>query len=416
MKNDKEPFYFGTASSSHQVEGGQKNDWTEWEQKTAVSRVQSAKNNPPAGGWPAYILEQRLNPLEEANYISGRAADHWNRYEEDFDIAKELCYTAHRFSIEWSRVEPEEGKFDEGTLRHYREVVHALRARGMEPFVTLWHWPLPLWLARRGGWESSAAVHAFAKYAGRVAGYLKNDVKFWIPLNEPEIYANMSYLAGKWPPQARNPFRMLVVLLNLIRAHRAAYPVLKGINPSCKIGIAKNNIHFEAVGGNQWNELLKAVADWWWNRLVLDLTKDALDFIGLNFYFHNRIDGWFNRNRNERTNDMGWELAPESLYHALIELEHYGKPIYVTENGLADLRDFHRASYIRDALRAIKRAIEGGADVRGYFHWSLTDNFEWADGFWPRFGLVEIDYATQARRIRPSALVYRDLIKKWPNI
>ncbi|MBI2278622.1 MAG: glycoside hydrolase family 1 protein [Candidatus Brennerbacteria bacterium] len=417
MNNNKvEKFYFGASSSAHQAEGGQRNDWSEWEIRTATGKAHNARNRPPTGGWPAYILERHPNPLEETNYVAGRAADHWHRYEEDFDLAKELGHTAHRFSIEWSRVEPEEGRFDERALAHYRDVVRALRARGMEPFVTLWHWPLPLWLARKGGWESSAAIGAFAKYAGRVAAYLKDDVKFWIPLNEPEIYANMSYLNGTWPPQVKNPLRMLRVLSHLIRAHRAAHPVLKGINPSCRVGIAKNNIHFEAAGRNQWNELLKAVADWWWNRLPLDLTNDTLDFIGLNFYFHNRIDGWFNRNRNERINDIGWELAPESLFHALMDLKRYEKPVYVTENGLADARDLHRAEYIHEALRAVKRAVGNGVDVRGYFHWALTDNFEWADGFWPRFGLVEVDYQTLTRRPRASAQAYKNLIERWPNI
>jgi len=387
----REPFYFGAASSAHQVEGGQTNDWTEWEARTGRER-------------------------------SGNAADHWHRYEEDFDIAKKLGHNAHRFSIEWSRVEPEEGKFDEAALTHYVKVVRALRKRKVEPFVTLWHFTLPLWVAQRGGWESRHAVGAFAHYAGRVATALKDDVKFWIPLNEPEIYTNMAYLVGKWPPQARNPLRALVVLGNLIRAHRAAYAVVKGIAPAAQIGIAKNNIHFEAVGLNQWNELLKGIADWWWNHMILDRLAapvggqaDTLDFIGVNFYFHSRIAGWFNRNKNERVSDMGWELIPSALYEVLMDLTRYGKPLYVTENGLADAADRSRAWFIEESLKALLLAKRQGADVRGYLHWALTDNFEWADGFAPRFGLVAVDYKTQKRTVRKSALVYRDLIKKWPN-
>jgi beta-glucosidase len=381
----KEPFYFGASSSSHQVEGGQRNDWTAWEERTGHER-------------------------------SGRATDHWNRYEEDFDLAKELGHTAHRFSIEWSRVEPEEGQFDEKALAHYAQVVKALRKRGMEPFVTLWHFTLPVWLARKGGWETGAAVNAFARYAGKVAAYLKDDVTFWIPLNEPEIYVNMAYLAGKWPPQTRNPLRALRVLGNLMRGHRAAYAVIRALAPEARVGIAKNNIHFEVVGTNQWNELLKAAADWWWNRFVLDRLAGTLDFIGVNFYFHSRIAGWFNRNRNERVSDLGWELMPGSLYPVLMDLARYRKPLYVTENGLADAADRSRAWFIEESLRALARAKREGVDVRGYFHWALTDNFEWADGFSPRFGLVAVDYGTQKRHIRTSALRYRDMIKKWPNL
>lgn len=378
-------FYFGAASSAHQVEGGQTNDWTAWEEKTGHER-------------------------------SGRAADHYRRYEEDFDIAKKLGHNAHRFSVEWSRVEPEEGKFDESALAHYVDVVKALRARGMEPFVTLWHFTLPRWLAARGGWESSAAPERFAQYAGRVVAALKNDVTFWIPLNEPMVYANMAYLTGKWPPGARNPFRMLMALRHLMHGHRMAYAIIKALAPGARVGIAKNNIHFEAVGLGQWNELLKAAADWWWNRSVLDRLVATLDFIGVNFYFHSRIDGWFNRNLNEKVSDMGWELMPESLSEVLLELVRYRKPLYVTENGLADAADRQRAWFIETSLRALLRAKRAGADVRGYFHWALTDNFEWADGFSPRFGLVAIDYETQKRTVRKSALVYRDLIEKWPNI
>lgn len=378
----KEHFFFGAASSAHQVEGGQTNDWTEWEARTGHER-------------------------------SGEAADHWHRYEEDFDIAKKLGHTAHRFSIEWSRVEPEEGKFDEAALEHYVDVVKALRKRGMEPFVTLWHFTFPVWLAREGGWESHRAPERFARYAGRVAEALRDDVTFWIPLNEPIVYMNMAYLTGKWPPGARNPFRALVAFANLIRGHRAAYAVVKALAPEAEVGIAKNNIHFEAVGLNQWNELLKAAADWWWNHMVLDRLADALDFIGVNFYFHSRIAGWFNRNRNERTSDLGWELMPRSLYEVLMDLTRYGKPLYVTENGLADAADRDRAWFIEESLKALFHARRAGADVRGYFHWALTDNFEWADGFFPRFGLVEIDYDTQKRTVRKSALRYRDLIKTW---
>lgn len=385
MKKEKESFYFGAASSAHQVEGGQVNDWSEWEAATGHER-------------------------------SGKAADHWNRYEEDFDIAKNLGHNAHRFSIEWSRVEPEEGKFDEAALEHYVKIVHALRKRGMEPFVTLWHFTLPVWAARQGGWESEKTVHHFARYVGRIAAHLKDDVKFWIPLNEPEIYSHMAYLVGKWPPAVCNPLRTVSVLLRLARAHRAAYAVVKGIAPEAEIGIAKNHMYFEAVGKNQWNETLKAVADWWWNFFFLDRVKDSLDFIGVNFYFHNRIDGWFNTNRNERASDMGWELLPKTLYHALTELSRYRKPLYVTENGLADAKDAYRAEYITEALQAVAHARRERVDVRGYLHWALTDNFEWADGFFPRFGLVAIDYETQKRTVRKSALVYRDCIKKWPNI
>ncbi|MFH1161928.1 MAG: glycoside hydrolase family 1 protein [Candidatus Jorgensenbacteria bacterium] len=411
--NRNEPFYFGAATSAHQVEGGNRNDWTEWEIETAKSKAQMAKGNPPTGGWPDYILENYPSPLDEENYISGRAADHFNRYEEDFDIAKSLGHNAHRFSIEWSRVEPEEGKFDESALAHYRNVVKALRARGMEPFVSLSHWTIPRWFRDAGGWRSPRAPERFARYAETAARVLGDDVRFWITLNEPELNAAFGYFLGKWPPNVRSPLAYWRVLHRLVDGHRAAYAVIKRLAPQAQVGIAKHNSYFEAVGLNPWNRALQSLAQWWWNSYFLDSIADVQDFIGLNYYFHNRINWWFNRNENRTVSDVGWELYPEGIYHVVKDLARYRKPIYITENGVADARDVLRAAFIRETFRWLALTKEEGVDIRGYLHWSLIDNFEWADGFWPRFGLVEVDYRTQARRVRPSALVYRDLIREW---
>ncbi|MDP3974843.1 MAG: glycoside hydrolase family 1 protein [Candidatus Jorgensenbacteria bacterium] len=411
-----EQFYFGAATSSHQVEGGQKNDWTEWEKRTAERKTRSAKGNPPAGGWPDYILRNFPNPLQAENYISGAAADHWSRYEEDFDLAKKLGHNAHRFSIEWSRVEPEEGKFDEKALAHYRDVVRALRKRGMEPFVTLWHFTVPRWFRDQGGWLNPEAVPRFSRYVERVLGSLGRDVTFWVTINEPAIYAAESYLIGVWPPNRRNPFAYLRVLSALAGAHRAAYAMIKRANATAQVGIAKNYIFFDTQWKNPLTEAAIRIARGWWNLNFLERIKDAQDFIGVNYYFHAMVERGFSKKCDATHSDMGWGLCSEGLYHVLTDLARYGKPLYVTENGLADVRDAYRAEFIDESLRAVKRAIGAGADVRGYLHWSLLDNFEWADGFWPRFGLVEIDYKTLARRVRPSALRYRDMITKWPNI
>lgn len=409
MLNEK--FLFGAAASAHQVEGGNLNDWTEWEKETAHRKAQRARGE----SWPAHILAKWPSPLDEENYHSGRAADHYRRFEEDFDIAKSLGHTAHRFSVEWSRVEPEEGKWDPEALAHYRAVVRALRKRKIEPFVSLWHWTVPLWFRDRGGWASSRAPRYFARYARKVAEELGEGVKFWLTVNEPEIYSSHTCLIGHWPPSRRAPLSYLAVLDNLARGHRAAYAALKEVNRGAQVGIAKNNIYFEAADG-WWNRVMKTFADWWWNRYFLDRIAKRQDFIGVNYYFHSRIAGWFNRNENRRVSDAGWELYPEGIYHVLRDLARYRKPLYITENGLADMRDHDRAEFIRETLRAVRRAIGEGVDVRGYLHWALTDNFEWEKGFWPRFGLVEVDYRTLERRIRPSALAYRDLIKEWPTI
>jgi beta-glucosidase len=176
------------------------------------------------------------------------------------------------------------------------------------------------------------------------------------------------------------------------------------------IGIAKHNVWFEAANDALWNRVLKYIADTLWNHWFLKQIADTQDFIGLNHYNHHRIDGWYGKNRNQVQTDFGWEYYPESLYHALVELKPYNKPIYVTENGIADALDELRQKFIPAALKAMERAITDGTDVRGYFYWSLLDNFEWDKGYWLRFGLVAVDRGTQVRTVRPSAQIYASLI------
>ncbi len=402
-------FYFGAATSSHQVEGGNHNDWSEWELKTAGEKVLAAKKKK----WPDYIANSYPSPQSEENYISGAACDHYDRYEKDFDIAKSLGHNAHRFSIEWSRIEPEEGKFNEEEIDHYREVVRALRVRGMEPFVTLWHWTVPIWFAQKGGWEKRENVKYFTRYAERIVSALDDNVKFWITLNEPDVNPSFAYLLGNWPPQKRSLIAYFRVIRNLAAGHNSAYKIIKNKFPESEIGIAKHNTHFEAMDKNPVNRFIKFMTDWWWNEYFLDRISERQDFIGLNHYFHSLIDWGLNKNKNEKVSDMGWEIHPESMFHVLKDLKKYGRPIYITENGVADARDTYREAFIRETLGWVRKAMGEGADVRGYFHWSLLDNFEWANGFWPRFGLVAVDYKTLERKIRPSALVYKKLIEDW---
>ena len=392
-------FYWGSATSSHQVEGNNHNDWSEWEKKNAKRLAESAKNK----AWPDYILDKYPNPLQEENYISGRACDHYNRFREDFDIAKQLGHNAYRFSIEWSRIEPEEGKFDEKEIEHYRQVISALKERGMEPFVTLWHWTIPLWFRDKGGWLNKNAPKYFERYSNKISRSLQN-VRFWITLNEPEIYVSNSFLKGIWPPQIKSLMKMKMVAGNLIKAHKLVYKIIEDTNPEAKIGIAKNNIYFEG-----WPFIF---IDWFWNKYFLNRIRKYQDFIGLNYYFHRRFGG----NENKEITDMGWEIYPEGIYHVLKDLKKYNKPIYITENGLADTKDEKREKFIKEHLKWVHRAISEGVDVGGYFYWSLLDNFEWDKGFWPRFGLVKVDYKTFERKIRPSAWEYKKIIEEGLDV
>ncbi|MEK7090227.1 MAG: family 1 glycosylhydrolase, partial [Patescibacteria group bacterium] len=231
------------------------------------------------------------------------------------------------------------------------------------------------------------------------------DVTFWTTFNEPEIYVLNSWYRGIWPPQRKNLWLAISAMRTLRRAHQRAYHALKTGSVNREISVAVNQSYFESAGGFI-NDAVTKSADWLWNGWFLRHVHNEMDFIGCNYYFHNRINYGFNKNENKRVNDMGWEIYPEGMYHVLLNLKKYNKPIYITENGIADARDTLRADFIKESLRYTLNAIRSGVDVCGYFHWSLLDNFEWDKGFWPRFGLVEVDYQTMERRIRKSAKLF----------
>ncbi|MCX6811430.1 MAG: family 1 glycosylhydrolase [Candidatus Berkelbacteria bacterium] len=403
----RKDFLWGASISSHQTEGNNYNDWSVWERKNAKRLAKEAcQKFGHLDNW--YKIEKYA--CDPQNYISGHAVDFWHKYRDDFNLAKSLGLKALRFSIEWSRIEPEKGKFDEKAIRHYLSMINALRKRGIEPFVTLWHWPLPVWLANEGGWKNVKTINYFCRYVKKICQRLKGKVKFLITINEPEIYAGVSYYQGVWPPQEKNFLSYLWVLNHLIVAHKKAYKIIKKISPKFKVSIAKNNVYFEAKNKRPINRLLKWLSDWWWNSYILNRIKNQLDFIGLNHYFRNLIEGGYNRNENAIVSGLGFELYPQSIYFVLKDLAKYKKPIYITENGLVDSTDYRRGWFIKEVLRNVHRAIHEGIDVRGYLHWSLLDNFEWDKGFWPRFGLIEVDYHTLERRIRPSAYEYTKII------
>ena len=400
-------FLWGTSTSAHQVEGNNHNQWSEWEKENAERLAKEVINY-----WQPWQQKKFPEMFNLENYISGRSCDHYNRYEEDFDLAKAMNNNAYRFSIEWSRVELEEGGFNQLEIEHYRNVIKALKIRGLEPFISLWHWTVPVWFAKKGGFEKNDNIKYFVRFCERIISEFKNDVKFWIVLNEPEIYTSHSYLKGTWPPQKKNLLAYLVVFHNLIKAYRKIFETIKKIQPNSQIGIAKNNIYFEVYQSKFTNVFLKKIADWLWNFYFLNRIKNQQDFIGLNHYFHNRINYGFNKNENKIVSDLGWELYPEAIYFVLKELKKYNKPIYVTENGLANAADKNREWFIKESLRNVHKAIQEGINVCGYFYWSLLDNFEWDKGFWPRFGLIEVDYKTFYRKLRSSSRIYGEIAKE----
>jgi len=238
-------------------------------------------------------------------------------------------------------------------------------------------------------------------------------VKFWIVLNEPIVGAIGGYRWGIGPPQESSLFKAIKVIKNAIKTYEKVYKVIHRINKEARVGIAKNNIYFEPYRLNSFlDKLSSSLLDYFWNKYFLNKTKNHLDFIGLNYYLHRKVKFPLKtETSNEEVSDMGEEIYPEGIYYVLKELQKYKKPIYVTENGVADAEDKLRAKFIVDHLRWIHKAIGEGANIRGYLHWSLLDNFEWAEGLLPKFGLFEVDYKTLERIPRKSAEIYSEICK-----
>ena len=416
-----EGFLWGSATSAHQVEGNNvHNDWWAWEQAGKVKER------------------------------SGLACDHYRRFAADFDLAAQLGHSAHRFSIEWSRIEPAEGSFDDEALAHYRAVVDALRQRHLEPVVTLHHYTNPLWVAQAGGWANPKVVDWFVRYVQRVVQQVGREVRYWVTINEPMVYVNMHYLEGIGPPGERDVRQALRVIEHLIRAHAASYHVLHraasdtGRQP--QVSIAK---HFPVfVACRQWSPLDRAarwLTDRIFNGAFLDAltegrwsvpgvgswgiaeAKGTLDYLGVNYYGR-QFTRWLPpstgtwvgascdlghhpRQVPERT-DMGWDVCPHAFLQTLLRGARLKLPILVTENGTSMVDDARRWRFIARHLAALGEACARGAEIIGYCYWSFMDNFEWAEGYGPRFGLVELDYPTQERRVRESAQRYAEVCRQ----
>jgi beta-glucosidase len=372
-------FHWGASTSAYQVEGGiANNDW-----------ALAAKSG-------------RIMP-------AGSACDHYNRYEEDFDLAKSLGHNCHRFSIEWSRIEPEEGVFDHKEIEHYRKVLKALQVRGMTPFVTLWHFTLPHWLSETGGVKNKEFPAYFSRYCVHIVKELQNECVHWSTINEPVVFSTMGYLWGQWPPfdifKINTFFK---VFRNLVKAHNMAYTEIKRIASKARIGIIKNNMYMHVSRFSRFNpinHIASVVNNFLWNKVFLNRIKFHLDNIGLNYYFHTE----FGKKEKYMKSDMGWDLYPTGMYHVLKDLKKYKVPIYIAESGLADEDDNHRAEYIKDLVLNTHKAIEDGVDVRGFMYWSLIDNYEWIYGYSKKFGLISFDMKTKERTVRESAYEYKKI-------
>lgn len=358
------------------------------------------------------IKDQATSP---DNYVSGNGIDHYNRYQEDFDIAKSMGLNAFRFSVEWSRLEPQEGKWDIAEFKHYQDYIAQLRARGIEPFLNLWHWTMPTWFTDKGGFAKRSNIVYFEEFVKKVSEELLADVHYVITLNEPNVYMGLSYGSGEWPPQEKNQLKAIWVYINLVTAHKQAWKILKHKKPSIKIGVAQQLANIQPYRPGHWQDetvvkVMRYAWNWWW----LNRIKRYQDFVGFNYYFTDFYKGFKKHNPKQPVNDLGWYMNPQGILPLMQRIAyHYpGKPIIITENGLADAKDGERVWWLHETFKALDTAKSQDIPIMGYLHWSLLDNFEWAYGWWPKFGLVEVDRTTMKRILRPSAIWYAKAIAK----
>jgi beta-glucosidase len=436
-------FVWGIASSSFQVEGAVSED----------GRGESV--------WDMFCKE----PGRIIDGSSGDAAcDHYHRYKEDIALMKELGTKAYRFSIAWPRIIPDgDGKVNEKGLDFYERLIDALGEAGITPYVTLFHWDYPYELFRKGGWMNSESPKWFLKYVEAVAKKLKDKLPFVFTFNEPQCFIGLSYDHTEHAPGIHFPvWDTFLMVHHVLLAHGLAVQALRAISPGTKIGYAPTgSANYPATNSAEDREAARqayfAVEDWFtwsvslWSDPVflgkypdeaitkygqylpettakdMEIISQPLDFLGQNIYNGSPVKadgkGGYEYARRENGYDFTaakWPVTPESLYWGPVFLaERYKAPLYITENGLScadvvsldgKVHDPGRIDFLHRYLFCLKKAAEDGVDIRGYFHWCLTDNFEWAKGYTDRFGLVHCNFETQKRIIKDSGYWYRDTI------
>lgn len=390
-------FLWGAAISSYQTEGRNYNcDWYLWEK------------------------ENKLQP-------AGQASRHYDLFREDFKKAKELNLKAIRFSVEWARICPSPGDFSPTEILHYKEVIKSLKSYQLEPIITLHHFTNPIWFYKKDGWLNAKNIDYFLEYVRKVVYEFREDVRYWLVLNEPLVYVYNGFIRGNWPPGIKNINTAKRVLNNMIEAYICAYDEIKNIyknnNITCEVSFAKHMRFFCAcpnfnLGQNSVAAILRNKI---FNISIIDFLhkKSKLDFITFNYYCKEYVKfksligtECAHEFHRERRNALGWYIHPEGLYTILRKFKKYGLGIFIMENGTAETNDIFYEEYLKQHIKAIAMAYSQGVDLRGYLWWSLLDNFEWDKGFSPRFGLVEVDYKTFERKIRPFARTYAKICKE----
>jgi beta-glucosidase len=420
MLSFPEGFLWGVSTSAHQFEGrNQHNQWAAWERQ---GRIRSGDRNRDACDW-------------------------WRESRRDLDLCRELGLNAIRISVDWGRIEPNDGDLRRETIYRYRNLLDEIVRAGMRPFVTLHHFTHPQWFEEEGAFLGRVAPERFGLFAEHVVSELGDLCSDWLTFNEPNVYAAFGYLFGEFPPGHRYRVReCAAAMASIHRAHAIAYERIHRIQPNANIGIATNWVEFKPATDAGADRLLAFLYDAAFNRSTLNLlrcgslpfpfgtlTQDVpealgkIDFIGLNVYnrLHVRAP-WDETSRKtggifvppdvpqgDRGVDLPYgEAFPEAIVSASREYSALNVPLYVTENGVPDRSDRIRPWVLVQGLKHLHELVRRGIDLRGYFHWSLVDNFEWNEGWTLRFGLYELNPRTQERRPRGSAALYRNIIRQ----
>lgn len=379
-KSFPKDFLFGVATSAYQTEGGNlNNDWSFYEKNKV--------------GGSEY-------PLEEC----GISNDFWSKFRDDIDLVAELNCQVFRLGVEWSRIEPREGFFDEDAIFQYKEILHYAKSKKLKIFLTLHHFTNPLWFHEKGGFFSKKSSFFFSRYALKCVLEFKDFVDFFITFNEPENMSYCGFVNGHWPPFEKNNFLKMYIHLNSLQsAHIETFKLIKKMY-SVKIGIVTNILNF-CPQDNSFRTLLttfflRNLSE----KITLWKIRKFIDFIGLNFYFCFQVKGFDVTNNVEPKSDMGWLLDPEAIRPVLKSLKKYRRDIYITENGVADENDSQRSWYLKSILSNILKSIQiDKVRVRGYMHWTLTDNFEWEYGYKYKFGLVQVVRNESLKRIKRNS-------------
>ena len=407
-------FLFGVATSAYQTEGGIENDWAAWE---------------------------RAGKLKNPNERCGDGVEHWERFFDDVPLISALGAQAYRLSLEWARIEPEPGRFDEAALQGYRARLEALQRAGIKPVVTLLHFTHPAWFHDETPWHEASSLVAWERFVRRCVPLFDGLEVMVTTLNEPNVLMLGGYLSGLMPPGIADGKKTFAAMANLVRAHVIAWNIIKERNAATPVGIAQNLLAF---GARRWwhplDQALARLAEGAYDhaflealqtgvlevsmpglsvgRARIDGADNSTDFTGVNYYTRAHLRfvprppylemEYLDPSKRGLT-DLGWEWFPEGFGQVLRQAQRYGKPIYVTENGLDDRSGARRSRFLYEHLQQLLYARANGVDVRGYFHWSLLDNFEWLEGWEPRFGLYRVDRSTMKREWTSACDYYRRL-------